>query len=65
MDNRIKQIVENSRCGAHGAHEGVSCWGLETSSGRVLSAICNKRAKRAGFIGQISPGAIRKSVRGN
>lgn len=64
MDSNVKKIVESSRCGAHSASEGVSCWGIYTSSGTVLSAICNKRAKRAGYTGQITPGAIRKTVRG-
>ena len=64
MDQNVKKIVASSRCGVHGATEGVSCWGIETSSGIVLSAVCNKRAKRAGYNGQITPGAIRKTVRG-
>lgn len=63
MDTNVKKIMDSSRCNQHGSVEGVACWNLFTLSG-IRFAVCNKRAKRAGYTGQITPGAIRKTVRG-
>lgn len=65
MDTKINDIVGRSDCTKHKAIPGMACWNIHTSSGRVLLGICNKRARKAGFFGQITDKSLAKSFRSN
>lgn len=50
MDNWIDLILDRGDCARHNAKRGLPCWWLHASKrGKVLPAICNNRARRAGF----------------
>ena len=63
MDDNTKYIdvvVERSMCVEHKSQKGSPCWALETSLGNLMVGICNRRAKNAGFVGQINPKSLSK-----
>jgi len=53
-DDFIGVITGRQACRKHGADIEEACWYVETATGRTLSAVCGKRAKKAGFVGAIS-----------
>lgn len=56
----ITRISAETDCPKHSAVKGFACWDIYTSGGKILSAVCNKRARKAGFVGHISDTAMRK-----
>lgn len=53
---RIPEVVDGSFCGRHSANGGSPCWWIyPLSGGSRMPAVCNSRAKNAGFVGEISP----------
>ena len=56
----IPRIVNDTACPKHHAPEGVACWVIPTNNLlNFYQAVCGKRIKRAGFIGNISPQSMR------
>lgn len=55
----IQKIVLAQSCGKHQVPVGIACWDLETSAGMMLQGVCNRRAKKAGFIGRVSQSSLR------
>lgn len=55
----VQSVVDKVGCNKHDADKGFACWGIETSSGLGLGAVCNRRAKRAGFNHKISEASLR------
>ena len=58
-ENFVATVMERTSCKRHGVEEGVACWPMYPVQGPPLSAICNKRAKRAGFDGKIDDKSLR------
>lgn len=56
----VSTIIERQHCNRHHAKIGFACWDIHTATGSILSAVCDRRAKAAGFIGKISDSALRK-----
>lgn len=54
----IPTVLENRGCLPHGVHRGEPCWQIYQSNGNILGAICNRRARLAGFTGKISPESL-------
>lgn len=50
----LERILNRNSCGKHKADLGNPCWWIEDSFGFSKMAICNKRAKKAGFSSQIN-----------
>lgn len=55
---RIPDIIAAQTCQKHEASKQQPCWQIWTLAGHKLSAICNTRAKRAGYDGDISEAAL-------
>lgn len=45
----IRTVFERETCRRHNADIGEACWLIPTIDGVGVLAICNRRAKRAGF----------------
>ncbi len=58
--NRIPVIVSRETCDKHDASHAQPCWYIYTSQGTRLLAICNARAIRAGYLGEINENSLRK-----
>lgn len=54
-------VVDREPCGKHQAHKGTPCWQIIQSDGMGTGAICNKRARKAGFNHRISEKSLRLS----
>lgn len=54
----MELVLERGGCTKHNASIGTPCWLIEMSSAGVLGAICNKRARAAGFDHKISPKSL-------
>jgi pyrimidine deaminase RibD-like protein len=58
IERHIDTVVTREPCDRHGKETGFPCWFLTGAGGnRVLFGVCNSRAKKAGFVGKISPTA--------
>jgi hypothetical protein len=55
---QIPLIVDMGYCDHHMAGEGQPCWTVHTLAGKKLPAVCNYRAYRAGYRGQIQPASL-------
>lgn len=55
---KMDLVLERSMCPKHRAKIGDPCWGIITDEGLGLGAVCNNRAKKAGFVGRISPSSL-------
>jgi hypothetical protein len=65
MDRFIETVLDREGCNKHNALKGAPCFLIRKNEGfGHYAAICNKRAKRAGFVGEISAKALlgRKSA---
>lgn len=51
---KIPTVVSTSPCVKHRAGKGVPCWWVHLSAGARAMAVCNSRAKKAGFNAPIS-----------
>ena len=54
MDEFVFTIIDRQKCSRHNAPSGTPCWHIIGENGFGNAAICNKRAKSAGFVGKIS-----------
>lgn len=52
---RIPEVMARETCKVHRAEKNQPCWWLWLLSDRKTEAICNARAKRAGFNAEITP----------
>lgn len=52
-------ILERKACQKHEASVGDPCWGIVQSDGLGRGAVCNRRAKAAGFNNPIRPESLR------
>lgn len=57
----LKTIIDREACGKHRAHRGTACWTIIQSDGFGKSAVCNQRAKKAGFRHKINEKSLRLS----
>lgn len=57
----IARIIKETVCRKHNADVGAPCWAIASNMSPLghHKAVCGKRIKRAGFIGQISPQSMR------
>lgn len=55
----MDSVIERVPCKRHASEKGSPCWGITTSSGLGLGAVCNWRAKKAGFNHKISEKSLR------
>lgn len=55
---RIPEVIDRASCDKHRAITGKPCWQVWTLAGGKLPAICNARAKRAGFNAEINPASL-------
>lgn len=51
-------ILDRGPCARHQVPAGIPCWHITMSSAGTLAAICNKRARAAGFDHKISPKSL-------
>jgi hypothetical protein len=54
----MEDVINRETCRRHGTDIGQACWSWHDSSGFLLGAVCNNRAKRAGFNHEISDKAL-------
>lgn len=51
----ISDVLTRKACSKHEAEQGKPCWRIITSdTGEFLNAICNNRARRAGYKAKVS-----------
>ena len=58
----IQEAVDSTHCKRHNAPQGSPCWSIAKNvkdHEGYYSAICGRRIRLAGFVGKISPSAIR------
>lgn len=60
FESKIGTVIGATDCRKHDAEELVPCWIIADQFG----AVCNSRARRAGFHGKISPVSLNLSNRG-
>lgn len=58
-DRYLDRIIDETSCKKHEAEAGDPCWGVAELSGLGRGAVCNSRAKKAGFNHPISIHALR------
>lgn len=55
----LPNIIATTSCGRHDAHGGEYCFTYDAlDSDKVVGGICNKRALKAGFNGEIKPSSL-------
>lgn len=59
----IPTIINRTGCTKHNKNEGYPCWSIETKTEEHKPAVCNSRAKKAGFVGTIKPESLRTTSR--
>jgi hypothetical protein len=59
----IADVMERQACSKHGVPKGIPCYHLYRSVGDILVGVCNKRARAAGFVGNIDPKSLNRSKR--
>lgn len=55
---RIPDVLDRSACAKHNAEFYNPCWTIWKLDGGKSPAVCNSRAKRAGFDAPISPASM-------
>lgn len=55
----VVAVTERQECKKHRASIGWPCWGIIQADGIYMNAVCNKRAKAAGFNHPIRPESLR------
>ncbi len=50
----ISRILDREACDEHKMPIGIPCWHIHTTSDGYKPAVCNERAKKAGFDSNIS-----------
>jgi len=67
FDRKIYDVVAGTDCKKHGATEVDPCWVIDPGNGAggFRWAVCNSRARRAGFHGKISPTSLNINNRGH
>lgn len=55
----VVAVTERQACAKHQASVGWPCWGIIQANGAYMNAVCNKRAKAAGFNHAIKPESLR------
>lgn len=62
MDKYIQTILDREACNRHQAPNGIPCFHIPKSTENgYFAGICNRRAKKAGFIGSPGPQSLRKT----
>ncbi len=59
----MEDVIDRQPCKRHDADKGLPCWHLPDSTGFGLGAICNWRAKKAGFNNKIDERSLRLNRR--
>ena len=60
IENKTGRIVMDKACGKHSAPRGTYCFSVLTLDGTDYHyGICNDRATKAGFYGQIDPRSLK------
>lgn len=62
---KMDDILRTTDCRKHKASHDQPCWHLFRVTGSVVFAVCNSRARRAGFHGKISPTSLNIHNRGH
>ena len=57
-DPKMYKVIERTVCKKHNADIGDACWPIIAHDSDILSAVCNTRAKKAGFVGQIKASSL-------
>lgn len=57
----LDSIIERSHCDKHKVEKGLPCYQMLRSDGTALGAICNGRARSAGFNGKIKYSSLHRS----
>lgn len=60
----VSTILSRTDCTKHHSPVGIPCWHIPVDGYGYLAAICGLRAKRAGFVGQISPTSLQQNTAG-
>lgn len=60
----IPAVIDRIRCGPHGKDTTQPCWWVPSLASGYLPAICNARALRAGYQGDINPKSLQRGRRG-
>lgn len=62
-DGFIDTIIEKVGCTKHHAKKSQPCWAINSgiANSRVAFAVCNFRAKAAGFKSKIDPRSLRRN----
>lgn len=61
VDSFLTVVMDRVPCGKHKMPLGIPCWHIHAgNSSTITAAVCNSRAVKAGFVGQISPAARRQ-----
>lgn len=60
-DSFVRDVTNRTVCDKHNVvQHGRPCWWIHTLAGGLHMAVCNSRAKRAGFVGEIDPRSLRR-----
>lgn len=55
----VVAVTERQECKKHSASIGWPCWGIIQADGLYMNAVCNTRARKAGFNHPIRPESLR------
>lgn len=55
----VVAVTEREECKKHSASIGWPCWGIIQADGLYMNAVCNTRARKAGFNHPIRPESLR------
>lgn len=58
-DLYLPSVMDRQQCPKHKAPQGVPCFHIPRVKGGYFGAVCNKRAKRAGFNAPIQERSLR------
>lgn len=66
MDEKMEKILATTHCNKHGGSKFIPCWWLASLDGNpsTLRAVCNERARRAGYKAKINPLSLSVRNRG-
>lgn len=56
----LTTVIARGACKKHSVEKFIPCFTIHTSGGRKLPAVCNHRAKQAGFYGTPSKSSLRQ-----
>ncbi len=63
--SHFDHVLANTTCAQHQARFGEPCFQIRSLSNEpdMLGALCNRRLRRAGYVGRISPASIRSKFK--